>query len=56
MDNRAAGPLLVLFAIVFFWIGYFGGRSDMRGQAVEHGFAEYDRQTGDWQWKGESDE
>lgn len=41
------------------WIGGFGigmsvGASKVQTEAIDHGYAEYNSQTGDWQWK-ESD-
>lgn len=41
----------VLWVLLFFGAGYYAGSRMVKKEAVERGYAEYERTTGDWQWK-----
>jgi len=56
-DTGLGGVIFVLVMLITgFALGYMQGKSAYQAQAIEHGYAEYDSQTGDWQWVEQKDE
>jgi hypothetical protein len=55
MDDVAAGAMGivagVLFLVFIFVAGISVGANAMRQEVLKRGFAEYNQQTGAWQWK-----
>jgi len=55
MDDGAAGAMGIVAGLVFiaiiFVIGLGVGTNAMRKEVLKRGFAEYNQQTGEWQWK-----
>ena len=55
-NNVPPAILLICISIAYstgFVGGCYTGKSEMKRQAIQHGYAEYNAQTGQWQWKGE---
>jgi hypothetical protein len=55
----------VIAGLLVFWLlsviganqaGCIEGRDVIRQEAIERGYAEYDKKTGDWKWKGDATE
>ena len=38
-------------AVTALFTGSYITKLDMQQQAIDHGYAEYDQTTGEWQWK-----
>jgi len=54
----SSGAEVVLIMVILFLvgIGYGGfmlGQMDFKQQAIDHGYAEYCSDTGNWSWVGE---
>ena len=46
--------VLIIGFVAGFWLGGFTIASQYREQAIERGYAEHDSQTGEWEWKDDS--
>lgn len=55
MDKTAYGVtcifVLAIGMVIGFTAGHLSGMQLKEKQAIEKGFAEYSRATGEWQWK-----
>ena len=53
-DDHGRGIWVPMLILVCFFVGYLFGAAHIKytfqRDAVEYGYAEYDSQTGDWQW------
>jgi hypothetical protein len=54
-DAMIVVVLLAAVASIAFILGRSDGMGSVRKQAIEHGYAEHNAKTGDWQWVEASD-
>jgi hypothetical protein len=50
-DDDVWGLIVVVFSVLMFIFGWLVGDRRVGNQALEHGYAEYESTTGEWQWK-----
>lgn len=54
-DDNGRGIWFPIVAGFLFFLGWIGGAwnstNRYQGEAIEYGYAEYNKETGDWQWK-----
>lgn len=55
MDDKEVGNVIMGLTMgiilgILSWAVYVAAAPDYRQQAIEHGYAEYHPQTGEWQW------
>lgn len=49
--NKTEIILLSMISGCLFLLGFIMGRGSMQSEAIKKGFAEYNQNTGKWQWK-----
>lgn len=50
VEGFSIAGLIIIAAIFLFGFGFGIGKRNVENQAIEKGYAEYNRKTGEWQW------